>query len=223
MPQNPSIIATKTISSQVYVFDLSKHPLAPELGDNECKPQLRLKGHRKEGYGLAFNSKKAGLLCSGSDDSLVCVWDINHALNNGTSRAPMLLQPLPSKPQLQTTTRPHLLPATPPLCPTPSGSSEISPMTPFTGHSDVVEDVSWHPFHENILASVSDDKSLKTWDTRQRDKVQDTLEAHPKEVNAVAFNPFSQAFHTHPVITTPHPHHMQFLMGCSNVIPYLSL
>lgn len=29
MPQNPSIIATKTPSSEVYVFDITKHPTRP--------------------------------------------------------------------------------------------------------------------------------------------------------------------------------------------------
>ena len=33
---------------------------------------------------------------------------------------------------------------------------------------------------------------MKTWDTRQKDKAQESLDAHSKEVNAVAFNPFSQ-------------------------------
>ena len=44
---------------------------------------LVLAGHRKEGYGLAFNSKKEGLLASGSDDSLVCVWNIAATLVRG--------------------------------------------------------------------------------------------------------------------------------------------
>ena len=47
MPQNPTIIATKTISSLVYVFDYTKLPSTPS--DNNCTPQLKLKGHKKEG------------------------------------------------------------------------------------------------------------------------------------------------------------------------------
>jgi len=64
MPQSPFIIATKTPSSDVLVFDYSKHPSRP--GNNpltyhfsiaihtyvdnaECQPDLRLKGHSKEG------------------------------------------------------------------------------------------------------------------------------------------------------------------------------
>ena len=33
-------------------------------------------GHEREGYGLAFSHKKEGMLVSGSDDGIVCIWDI---------------------------------------------------------------------------------------------------------------------------------------------------
>ncbi len=68
MPQSPFIIATKTPSAEVLVFDYSKHPSRPGMftgelyGDfvnilrlfldsaTECRPELRLRGHSKEGY-----------------------------------------------------------------------------------------------------------------------------------------------------------------------------
>lgn len=73
MPQNPFVIATKTPTADVLIFDYSKHPSRPGessthppspnkgtptyphpvlLDTNECKPELRLKGHTKEGYGV---------------------------------------------------------------------------------------------------------------------------------------------------------------------------
>lgn len=78
MPQNPFIIATKTVSAQVYVFDYSKHPSKPDPG-GKCTPNLRLLGHRMEGYGMAWSPHKAGHLLSGSDDAQICLWDINAA------------------------------------------------------------------------------------------------------------------------------------------------
>lgn len=48
MPQNPSVIATKTPSAEVFVFDYTKHSSKPTPG-GECKPDVRLKGHEKEG------------------------------------------------------------------------------------------------------------------------------------------------------------------------------
>ena len=40
-------------------------------------PNLRLTGHTKEGYGLAWNPNTVGILLSGSDDGALCIWDIN--------------------------------------------------------------------------------------------------------------------------------------------------
>ena len=48
MPQNPYLIATKSISSEVYVFDWSKHPSKPKP-DGTFEPDLVCKGHNKEG------------------------------------------------------------------------------------------------------------------------------------------------------------------------------
>ena len=47
MPQNPCIIATKTPSSDVLVFDYTKHPSKPDAQGSQ--PDLRLRGHQKEG------------------------------------------------------------------------------------------------------------------------------------------------------------------------------
>lgn len=74
MPQNSFLIATKTISAEVYVFDYSKHPSKPT--NNECHPDLRLVGHKTEGYGLAWSPFMDGHLISGSDDATICLWDI---------------------------------------------------------------------------------------------------------------------------------------------------
>lgn len=70
MPQNPSIVGAKTCNSEVYVFDFTK-----ERG-SACDPDLRLRGHDKEGYGLSWSPFKNGYLLSGSHDHKVCLWDV---------------------------------------------------------------------------------------------------------------------------------------------------
>jgi len=78
MPKSEGILATKSPSGLVYVYDYTKHPKVSDRG-----PQLTLQGHRKEGYGLSWNPENTNLLASGSDDRLVCVWDIiGHAEAN---------------------------------------------------------------------------------------------------------------------------------------------
>jgi hypothetical protein len=47
--------------------------------DGLCKPDIRLTGHKVEGYGLSWNQQKAGYLLSGSDDAQICIWDVSGA------------------------------------------------------------------------------------------------------------------------------------------------
>lgn len=43
----------------------------------KCQPDLKLRGHQKEGYGLSWNPNLNGHLLSASDDHTICLWDIN--------------------------------------------------------------------------------------------------------------------------------------------------
>nr|POF10517.1 wd-40 repeat-containing protein msi2 [Quercus suber] len=51
MPQNPVVVGAKTGGCDVYVFDCSKQLEKQKGGD--CEPDLRLRGHDMEGYGLS--------------------------------------------------------------------------------------------------------------------------------------------------------------------------
>ena len=84
MPQNPFLIATKTVSAEVYVFDYSRHPSKPDPG-GRCNPDLRLTGHRTEGYGLSWAPLREGHLLSGSDDAQICLWDVSAATRGARS------------------------------------------------------------------------------------------------------------------------------------------
>ena len=76
-PKNPFIIATKSPCADVLVYDYSKHPSKPKDA-TAVVPQLRLKGHEKEGYGLSWSPFEANKLVSAGDDHLVCLFDIEH-------------------------------------------------------------------------------------------------------------------------------------------------
>ncbi|KAJ8972197.1 hypothetical protein NQ317_011585, partial [Molorchus minor] len=62
---------------------------------------------------------------------------------------------------------------------TPKENRIIDAKTIFTGHTAVVEDVTWHLLHESLFGSVADDQKLMIWDTRS-------------EVNCLSFNPYSE-------------------------------
>ncbi|KAG1886065.1 WD40-repeat-containing domain protein [Suillus subluteus] len=83
MPQNPDLLATKAISGQVLIFDRTKHSSEPPRG-GVCKPDIRLVGQTKEGFGLAWNPVKGGHILGASEDMTVCHWDIN-SYTKGTS------------------------------------------------------------------------------------------------------------------------------------------
>ncbi len=72
-PQNSFLIATKSPSADVLVYDYSRHPSRPTGSD--VRPNLRLKGHDKEGYGLSWSHVEKGRLLSAGDDRAVCMWD----------------------------------------------------------------------------------------------------------------------------------------------------
>lgn len=75
--ENPNVIATKSRSGDVFVFDRTTYESFPK--ENEpFNPALRLKGHTQEGYGLAWNphKSKSNHLLSAGFDHLIAHWDI---------------------------------------------------------------------------------------------------------------------------------------------------
>ena len=73
---------------------------------------------------------------------------------------------------------------------TPRDGKILDAQTVYTGHSAVVEDVSWHLLHESLFGSVADDKKLMIWDTRSdsSSKASCVVEAHSAEINCISFN-----------------------------------
>jgi histone-binding protein RBBP4 len=49
MPQNPDLIATKTTTGDVWIFDRTKHPNKPDK-EGIFKPDIVLNGQSKEGW-----------------------------------------------------------------------------------------------------------------------------------------------------------------------------
>ena len=74
MPQNPFLVATKTVSGELHVFDTSRHPARPPAGGGAA-PDMRLTGHTDQGFGVSWSPLLTGRLLSGSNDARVCVWD----------------------------------------------------------------------------------------------------------------------------------------------------
>lgn len=198
MPQSPFIIATKTPSSDVLIFDYSKHPSRPDNA-TECRPEIRLQGHTKEGYGLSWNSNIHSHLLSASDDQTICLWDIGgktkeaktldaktiysghtavvedvawHALHDSIFGSVSDDQKL-----MIWDTR----------AATPSKPSHI-----VDAHAAEVNCLAFNPYSEYILATGSADKTVALWDLRNLKMKLHSFESHKDEIFQVQWSPHNE-------------------------------
>eukprot|EP00922_Rhytidocystis_sp_ex-Travisia-forbesii_P035062 GHVS01052058.1.p1 GENE.GHVS01052058.1~~GHVS01052058.1.p1 ORF type:complete len:452 (-),score=91.31 GHVS01052058.1:241-1518(-) len=91
MPQQTSKIASISLSGEVLLFDSERY--GPDGGE-DMTPDLVLRGHTTEGWGLAWNEAREGLIASAADDGAVCVWDINAAAVSGHRQVDPLVKML---------------------------------------------------------------------------------------------------------------------------------
>ena len=64
----------------------------------------------------------------------------------------------------------------------------------YTHHSSIVNDVQYHPLHNSLIGTVSDDLTLQILDVRQPENNKSAVkgEDHSDAINALAFNPASE-------------------------------
>lgn len=198
MPQNQCIIATKTPSSDVLIFDYTKHPSKPDPS-GECNPALRLKGHSKEGYGLSWNPNVNGHLLSASDDHTICLWNING--NTQSERNLDALSVFTGHTAVVEDVAWHLLHDSMfgsvgddkklILWDTRSNTS-TKPTQIIEAHSAEVNCLSFNPYSEYILATGSADKTVALWDLRNTKMKLHSFESHKDEIFQVQWSPHNE-------------------------------
>jgi len=194
MPQNPCIIATKSPSPEVFVFDITKHSTVPS--DRHFNPQLRLSGHTKEGYGLSWNPLREGHILSASDDHTVCLWDISAQRVQSASATATFRKHAgvvedvawhlhhecyfgsvgDDKHMMIWDTR----------------VDHNSPTVVVPAHGAEVNAISFNPFNEFLVATGSADKTVGLWDLRRPTKCVYSLESHTDEIFQVQWSPFNE-------------------------------
>lgn len=195
MPQSPNIIATKTVTGEVHVFDYTKHPSIPK--DNLVKPELRLVGHSEEGYGLTWNNHIKGHLLSASADTTVRLWDVNATPTEGNV--------LPSKSVFNGHTSVvedvawHSLHDS--IFASVGDDKKLLIWDTRTGgkarysveaHGGEVNCVSFNPFSEFVLATGSSDKTVGLWDLRNLQVKLHSFEGHTDDVLQVGWSPHNE-------------------------------
>ncbi|KAF7457731.1 histone-binding protein RBBP4 [Cryptosporidium felis] len=87
-PLNTNIIASKSVNGDVNVYNINevnpKNAIGPKIADK--KPTLVLGGHESEGWALSWNKTNEYYLASGSDDTVICLWDINNREYNSIGK-----------------------------------------------------------------------------------------------------------------------------------------
>ncbi|KXH65481.1 WD domain-containing protein [Colletotrichum salicis] len=76
-----------------------------------------------------------------------------------------------------------------------SGSNILRPHRKYTHHTQIVNDVQYHPIAKSFIGTVSDDLTMQIIDVRQADTSRAAVTAkrgHLDAINALAFNPTSE-------------------------------
>jgi len=196
VPQMPWVIATKSTSADVLIFNTKNHPATPQ--DNSVKNELFLKGHTSRlgnSYGMSWNLIKEGYLLSAAEDQTICLWDIE----GGT--------PLGQNLKAMTTFRAHTHVvedvAWHPMHETffaSVGDDKLAiiwdsrdlpnkPVVQIQAHNDAVNCISFNPFDEVYCLTGSSDKTVALWDLRNLKTKLHSFEGHSADINQVQWSP----------------------------------
>ncbi|KAK3028493.1 hypothetical protein RJ639_040062 [Escallonia herrerae] len=190
MLQNPSIVAAKTSSAEVYVFDCAKRPMNDEGGS--CDPDLKLRGHDKEGYGLSWSPFKQGYLLSGSNDCKICLWDVSSMPIDKLLDASYVYK------EHETVVEDvswHLQNAS--LFGSVGDDCKLiiwdlrtnKPQQSVVVHEREVNYLSFNPYNEWVLATASSDTTVGLFDIRKLSSPLHALTTHEEEVFQVEWDP----------------------------------
>ncbi|KAI9360258.1 WD40-repeat-containing domain protein [Pilaira anomala] len=194
--ESPDIIATKSRTGDVYVFDRTTFDPMPKENE-KFNPTLRLTGHHKEGYGLAWSPHKhnSNHLLSAGFDSKICQWDIA-----GTTKENRELEPVRTYTAHTTGvedvawhTKFNSIFASvgddARLMIWDARNDSNKPIHDIQAHEAEVNCVSFAPGSEWILATGSGDKTAALWDLRNLELPLHTLNAHQSEILQLAWSP----------------------------------
>ncbi|KAK9140976.1 hypothetical protein Scep_010657 [Stephania cephalantha] len=190
MPQNADLVAAKTNGSDVYVLNCSSGQ------EGGCfDPDLRLKGHTQEGYGLSWSPLKQGYLLSGSNDSRICLWDASAAPQDKVLEAANVFEAhedivedvswhLKNENLFGSVGDDRRL-----MLWDLRSSTLDKPQFSILAHEKEVNYLSFNPFNEWILATASSDTTLNLFDLRKLSSALHSFSSHSEEVFQVEWSP----------------------------------
>lgn len=194
LPNNSNIIATKTISGDIYIFNREQQKAN---NSGSCKPDIICKGHTEEGYGLSWNTKDQGHLLSASDDGLICYWNINADIPNGSNNlAPLSVYHLPNVTTSSVIEDCAWSTYFIDVFGTVSDDKRVmlwdrrqtEPTHTITNaHLAEINTISFSGGSESLFATGSADKTVCLWDLRNTNEKLHTLKGHTDEIFTVSW------------------------------------
>ncbi|WCJ39890.1 Histone-binding protein MSI1 [Euphorbia peplus] len=190
MPQNPAIVAAKTSGSDVYVFDSDKQ--AQTRKQDICDPDMILRGHNKEGYGLSWSPFKQGYLLSGSHDRRICLWDLSMA-GHDKVHDPLHVYEAHQSVVGDVSWHPkneNLFGSVGDDCHLTIWDLRINLIQQSVKvHEEEINYLSFNPYNEWILATASSDTTVGLFDMRMLNAPLHVLSGHTEEVFQVEWDP----------------------------------
>jgi histone-binding protein RBBP4 len=196
-PTNPQLLATKTVSGDVHVFDYTKLQSFPKPEDREARPAAVLTGHTAEGYGLGWSPFVNGRVASGGNDNLICMWDLASGGAAGKKVAPTLQFAAHTDVVEDVAWHRHheaifgsvgddrmlLIWDT---------RSPANPAHRCKAHNLEINSLSFNTFSEYVLLTASNDKTVALWDLRNINTRLHSFETHTDDVISVEWDPFHE-------------------------------
>ncbi|KAM1211827.1 hypothetical protein PS1_003481 [Malus domestica] len=163
MPQKSTIVGAKTSGADVYVLDCSKQG-GKKHQDEACHPDLRLRGHDKEGVvgDVSWHPKNENLFGSVGDDCQLMIWDLR---TNQTQHCVKTHETEINSLSFNSYNEWILATAS---SDTTVGLFDMRrltiPLHVLSSHGEEVFQVECDPNHETVLASFADNRRLMVWD-----------------------------------------------------------
>jgi len=190
MPQAYNVIATKTTSGEVHIFDYFKHSRKPE--NDEVKPSLRLRGHTAEGYGLSWNSLRQGQLVSGSDDKQICLWDVQEPNQLNDAIDPVTIFKGHTGEVEDVCFSYHHIEQFASVSDDKTlkiwDVRQNEPTVSIDAHTQEIFCLDYSPFDENLLLTGSVDKTIAVWDGRNMSSKLFNLKGHTDDITSVKWS-----------------------------------
>ncbi|KAA8910365.1 hypothetical protein TRICI_004163 [Trichomonascus ciferrii] len=192
MPQNPDLFATLASNGRCYIFDRTKHPSDPT---QNFKPDIVLDFHQEQGFGLSWNTKRAGHLLTAAEDANIALWDVVESFKpDDRVIRPSRVFTSHSAVVNEAKWHPHdenLFGSV-----SDDGQIQLHDTRSQDDHTSMISDsqsaicLQFNPVNSNLLATGGEDAMVSLWDVRKPGEKVHTLAEHTGPIVELEWSPY---------------------------------